>query len=344
MRILLTADPFIRVPPVHYGGIERIIDSLVHEYQDRGHHVGLLAHPKSSCQANQLFSWSGRPGSADLVKHSLDLAKAVRSFTPDVCHSFSRLAYLFGVIRSPLAKIMSYQRQTGGWTVRISARLGRNLHFTGCSEYIASQGRTAGGEWSAIPNFIDADKLTFVPVVDCDAPLVFLSRLDPIKGCHTAIAIAKGAKRKLIIAGNRVETGSAAGYWEQQLKPHIDGTQVQYIGTVNDEKKNRLLGMAAAMIVPIEWDEPFGIVFAESLACGTPVISCARGALPEIVQDGIHGFHIRSVQEGIRAVGELSSIRRVDCRKRAEEKFTARVVASQYLKLYHQQVRVSRDE
>ena len=89
------------------------------------------------------------------------------------------------------------------------------------------------------------------------------------------------------------------------------------------------------MVVPIEWEEPFGIVFAEALACGTPVIACPRGAVPEIVQDGVHGFHITSVEDGVRAVRQLDQISRALCRRHVEEHFTVQVVAGQYLQLYH---------
>jgi len=88
------------------------------------------------------------------------------------------------------------------------------------------------------------------------------------------------------------------------------------------------------MVVPIEWNEPFGIVFAEALACGTPVISCPRGALPEIIKDGQHGFLMRSFEEGIEAISRLSEIKRSECRRRAEERFSREVVVDQYELLY----------
>jgi len=231
---------------------------------------------------------------------------------------------------------MSYQREPSGRTVALSRRLhGNCLRFTGCSRHIAESGnRRGGGEWYAIPNFIDPKNFIFVPEVPSDAPLVFLSRIEPIKGCHTAIAIAKASGRRLLIAGNRVEEGSAAGYWDREIAPHLGKDGIEYVGTVNDDQKSVLLGQAAAMVVPIEWDEPFGIVFAEALACGTPVISCARGALPEIVKDGIHGFHIRTVDEGVEATKKLAALLRKDCRKRVEAEFTVQAVASRYLELY----------
>src|SRR5439155_10988576 len=102
-------------------------------------------------------------------------------------------------------------------------------------------------------------------------------------------AIARAARRRLIIAGNRSTTQDGIPYWEREIAPNIGKDGIEYVGPVNDAQKNELLGKASAMVVPIEWDEPFGIVFAEALACGTPVISTPRGALPEIIRNGKEG-------------------------------------------------------
>jgi glycosyltransferase involved in cell wall biosynthesis len=109
---------------------------------------------------------------------------------------------------------------------------------------------------------------------------------------------------------------------------------IEYVGPVNDAQKRELLGQAAAMIVPIEWEEPFGIVFAEALACGTPVISCPRGALPEIVRDGREGFLVSDVDEAVSAIECLPSIKRSDCRARAESHFSVQAIVPKYQLLY----------
>ena len=189
-----------------------------------------------------------------------------------------------------------------------------------------------------VPNFSDTGFYRFVAEVPPDAPLVFLSRIERIKGAHTAIEIAQRAGRRLIFAGNRVETGEGLEYWRSEIEPRLAPGRVEYVGAVNDDQKNELLGRAAAMLVPIEWDEPFGIVFAESLACGTPVISCPRGALPEIVVPGEHGFLVRSVAEGVEAVAAIPSISRAACRARCEELYSRRVVVTQYEELYRKLV------
>jgi len=337
MHILLTADPEIPVPPKLYGGIERIVDGLATQLRAHGHRVGLAAHPESQCPVDYFQPWPGRASNrlADSLRNTGALVRAVRAFNPDVIHSFSRLGYLLPVLPMRPGKVMSYQRHTGGQRNRIAARLGgRRFVFTACSEFIVRQGRECGGRWLAIPNFVDVDFYRFEPSVATDAPLVFLSRVERIKGAHTAIEIARRAGRRLIIAGNRADDAEGVAYWHREIAPHLGRDGIEYIGPVDDKQKNELLGRAAAMLVPIEWDEPFGIVFAESLACGTPVISCPRGALPEIVKDGKHGFLVRSADQGAKAVPQLGSISRVGCRRRAETLFSREVVVGRYEELY----------
>jgi len=336
---MLTADAELPVPPRLYGGIERIIAMLVSEYRRLGHEVSLVAHPDSSVEVDEFFPWPGRTSTdrGDSLRNAMALRAAAGRFRPEVLHSFSRLLWLLPLATLGIPKlVMSYQREPSGRTVSWSRRLqGKRLCFTGCSEYIANAGRQrGGGNWAALPNFVDASAYQFVSSVADDAPLVFLSRIEPIKGCHTAIKIAKASGRRLLIAGNRVDHGGAEGYWEQEIQPYLGRDGIEYVGPVNDEQKNTLLGSAAAMLVPIEWEEPFGIVFAEALACGTPVISCPRGALPEIVESGVHGFHINSVDEGVSAVRRIGEISRAACRQRLEENFSTTVVAKRYLDFY----------
>jgi glycosyltransferase involved in cell wall biosynthesis len=342
MKILLTADPELPVPPVLYGGIERVIASLVDELSKRGHTVGLVGHGESSVDVDKLFAWPGRDSRSKsaTVQNVFTLRSAVKNFRPDVVHSFSRLWYLMGMLDSGIPRVMSYQREPTARTVTMARRLhGRRMHFTGCSRYIADHGlQRGGGSWSAIPNFVDLQKFTFSPAVPDDAPLVFLSRVEPIKGCHLAIEIAKKTGRRLIIAGNHETHGANGDYWTQRIAPEINKNRVEYVGPVNDLQKNELLGQAAAMLVPIQWNEPFGIVFAESLACGTPVISCATGALPEIVTEGVQGFLIDGLEAGCEAVERIGSIDRNLCRQQAESCFSSSVVADQYLGLYRKMV------
>ncbi len=340
MRLLITADPEIEVPPRTYGGIERIVDVLVRRLRDKGHIVGLVARAGSTCPADAFFPWPGTDSwsRVDTVKNSWTLARTVHGFRPDLIHSFSRIAYLLPHLRGSRPIVMSFQREptprTVGLAVKLAAR--GKLTFTGCSDYLAERGRRGGGQWLGIPNFADTEALTFSSTVAVDAPLVFLSRVESIKGAHWAIEIARRTGQRLVIAGNHLESGPEADYWRKQIEPWIGRDGIEYVGPVDDVQKNILLRAAKAMVVPIQWDEPFGIVFAESLACGTPVISCPRGALPEIVRPGVEGFLIRSIEEGCEAVARIGTIDRAACRRRAEEHFSPSAVVARYDALYRQ--------
>ncbi len=338
MRILITVDPEIPVPPWTYGGIERIVAALVKELQFRGHEVALIAHPDSTCRPDAFYPWAGLRSQSriDALRNMCVLRNAAAAFMPNLLHSFSRILYMLPLMGSALPKIMSFEREPTLRTVRLGAKLASgSLSFTGCSEYICRQGRRAEGEWRAIHNFVDTNLYQFQPKVADDAPLVFLSRVERIKGAHTAIAVARRSGRRLIIAGNHAILGPELDYWTREIAPQLGGS-IEYVGPVDDAQKNALLGQAVAMVVPIEWNEPFGIVFAEALACGTPVISCPRGALPEIVRPGVDGFLVNSIEEACDAVANLDKIDRAACRKRAEEHFSVPVVVAQYERFYEE--------
>jgi glycosyltransferase involved in cell wall biosynthesis len=170
--------------------------------------------------------------------------------------------------------------------------------------------------------------------VAADAPLVFLGRVERIKGPHHAIAIARRAGRRLVIAGNRVADADDAGFFEREIAPHVDDDAVRYVGPVDDVQKNQLLGGAAALLMPIEWDEPFGIVMAEALACGTPVIGFPRGSVPEVIVDGKNGFRCRDIDEAATAAGRLDGIDRVAVRADAERRFGHDAIVDEYERLY----------
>lgn len=338
MKILLTADPVLPVPPRFYGGIERIVASLIEKLRSRGHVVGLVAHPESSAPTDYFLGWPHLAARTAMqhMRNMLTLRRATLEFKPTLVHSFSRLLYTLPFLPGRVAKVMSYQRPTGGRQISVASKLaGDSLAFTGCSEYIATMGRPHGGIWHAIPNFVDTDRYHFSRSVPRNAPLVFLSRIERIKGVHIAIEVALRTGRRLVIAGNHAETGPDRVYFDEHVRPLIGKNGIEYIGPVDDAAKISLLGSALAMIVPIQWDEPFGIVFAEALACGTPVISSPRGALPEIVRPGVDGFLVDSVEAACTAAVRVSELDRGECRRRAEEKFSAEVVTSQYEALYY---------
>lgn len=163
--------------------------------------------------------------------------------------------------------------------------------------------------------------------------------MDRVKGVHSAIAIAKATGIPLVIAGNVAPDGENRDYFTCVIRPQIDNINIRYIGPVNDEQKNHLLRKAKALLFPIEWDEPFGIVMTEAMACGTPVIALRRGAVPEVISDGVDGFVCDSVEQMVDAVGKLDKLDRRDCRIKVESRFCDEVVVSQYLDLYKRLIR-----
>jgi glycosyltransferase involved in cell wall biosynthesis len=188
------------------------------------------------------------------------------------------------------------------------------------------------GRWSMIPNGVPLENYDFNPTVANDAPLAFLGRLEEIKGPHLAIEIARRAGAPLILAGNVPKAHRA--WFRSHVEPQIDGDRIRYIGPVDDAQKNALLGAARALLMPILWEEPFGIVMAEAMACGAPVLGLNRGAVPEVVEDGVTGFVRQDVDGLIEAVGQISEIDRPACRARVEAFYSDQAVVESYISLY----------
>lgn len=339
MRIAMTVDPYLPVPPRLYGGIERIVDLLVRGLTARGHEVTLFAHPESTT-AGRLQPYGAPPHVTrdqrlrELWQVGSGLWRSRHAF--DVVHSFGRLAALLPILPlRDLPKIQSYQRPVPWQGVRQAVRLARNtISFTGCSSSLYANAPANAGTWRTVFNGVDITRYTPRTQVDRDAPLVFLGRVERIKGPHHAIEIARRANRRLVIAGNIVSSGQDATFFEREIAPHVDTTRVQYVGPVDDRTKNELLGAAAALLMPIEWDEPFGIVMAEALACGTPVIGFRRGSVPEVVRDAVTGFVCDSVDGAVEAVRRLPTLNRSDARTDCEARFSHDVVVSAYEQLY----------
>ena len=219
----------------------------------------------------------------------------------DIVHSFSRLAYLAPILPARIPKLMTYQRSISPRTTALAHRLARgSLQFTAISRWMISTAPLAG-RWYVVPNGVPLDIYDFAAETGVDAPLVFLGRIEEIKGPHLAIEVARRAQIPLIIAGN-VPT-EHEGFFREKIEPHIDGDSVRYVGPVDDAQKNVLLGRAHALLMPILWEEPFGIVMAEAMACGTPVIGFRRGAVPEVVDHGVTGFVVDHVDEMVARCG-----------------------------------------
>ncbi len=326
MRIALVANPDISIPPQHYGGIERRVYSLIKYLMQRGHEVTLFASGDSTAPCRLIPL-------QNLLTLYYQLFKLRNDF--DLIHCFGRLLYLLPLLPSSIVKIQDYACPLNLKKINIANRLSKGtLTFVACSKSCARRGSTIG-KWVVIYNGIDIENYNYNPRPS-GRYLAFLGRFDGIKGAHTAIEVAKATNKQLKLAGTIGSFGNNIKYFKQVIQPQIDGKQIQYVGSVDDCQKNKLLGEASALLFPIEWEEPFGLVMVEAMACGTPVIAFRRGAVPEILTDGLNGFICNSKEEMILAVSRVNEIDRKECRKTVEMRFTSEKAALEYEQLYMQ--------
>ena len=162
--------------------------------------------------------------------------------------------------------------------------------------------------------------------------LAFLGRISPEKRADRAIEIAKRAGVPLKLAA-KVDKADES-YFNEMIRPLLKGRGVEYIGEVNDSEKQAFLGGASALLFPIDWPEPFGLVQIEAIACGTPVIGWRRGSVPEIIEHGVTGFIVEGIDEAVDAVHNIGSLSREAVRKRFDERFTIERVAQDYVRVY----------
>jgi glycosyltransferase involved in cell wall biosynthesis len=345
VRVLLLMDPFIRVPPAEYGGIERVIADLAAGLSQSGHQVTLWAAPGSRVDGHvEPFGREGEWTTWSNVRNTTILAarflRRPRQF--DVVHNFGRLAYLAPILARDVPKVQTYMRTVNPANMVTARRLGaRRLHYTAVSAAIRDTGRAGGGDWSVIYNCAAPGRYRFAEVDPRRAPLVFLGRLDRCKGAHHAITVAQRSRRRLVIAGNVSPLPHEQAYFENEIAPRLDGELVSYIGPVNDEQKQVLLAGAAAVLMPIEWEEPFPVVLPESMLCGTPLIAFRRGGIPEGIDHDRTGFLCETVDEMTALVGRLASIDRRTVRAEAERRFSDAAIVRAYEQLYERAARQS---
>ena len=329
MKIGLIAPPWVPVPPPGYGGIESMVDILARGLSDRGHDVTLFATGDSTCPVarDYLFEHGVTPINDQQLERQHDDRAYAALRESDLIHDHTLIGPSLNRTRIPIITTMH--------GLMIPEVLQRTSQYPPNVTIVAiskSQRESAPNVnfGPVIHHGIEVDK---VPFGDGRGDyLLFLGRMDATKGVHTAISVAHRAGARLIIAAKMREPKERQ-YFEDRIRPHL-GNGIEYVGEVDFNTKAELLGGARALLNPIQWDEPFGLVMIEALAAGTPVIASPRGAAPEIVEDGSSGFLCQTVDEAVRAVGSIAEIDRLACRDRVRRLFSAERMTNDYEQLY----------
>ena len=331
MRIGIIAPPWISVPPPAYGGIESFIDTLAQALQREGHEVVLAASGDSTCPVERLAGFPpSEPSQMGMTTHELR----------HLIRAYARLDDVDVIIDNTLAGPILARTAATRPVITIAhgpfIPLVQELYGAASPEmvYVAishHQASTAGPV--PIRRVIHHGIcVTDVPVGAGGAEACFVGRMDPSKGVREAITIAEHAGIPLRIAAKMQEPDELQ-YFEEVVRPAL-GANAEYLGELSTEEKTELMGSSCALLNPIQWDEPFGLVMIESLATGTPVVATSRGSVPEIVDDGVTGF-IRDDLEGlVAALGEAHSLDRAACRAKVESQFTEARMAQDYLDLF----------
>lgn len=345
MKILLIADPHIPIPPLHYGGAERIVALYAKEFQNLGHTVHLLAGAGSRPYGGRLHLHRA-PSSAYLSRAKCKIKFQFQSLWAardcDVVYNFGRFDYLEGLLTLDKSLLHCFQNPVDQGQISFAEQRMRPRSMFHCVSHNQKSHALITAPCVVIPNPVDTESYTMGR--GSGGYLAFLGRLTRNKGVDIAIQTAKLSGRPLVIAGNISKEEGGEQFFHEEVEPHLDGEQIRWIGPVNDRQKQALLGDAEALLFPIRWDEPFGIVMVEALACGTPVIATKRASTPEVIEHGRTGF-LCSPEEPkaetfVDAVGQLSTLSRHECRRSAEQRFDVRVVAPQVLSVLGQLAQV----
>ncbi|TFF38920.1 glycosyltransferase family 4 protein [Mucilaginibacter psychrotolerans] len=331
MRAAILAPVAWRTPPRHYGPWEQVASNIAEGLIKLGVEVTLFAtgdsitggELESICKAGYE---EDRTQDAKVLEclHISNLMEKADKF--DIIHNnfdFLPLTYS-GLIKTPA--ITTIHGFSSPRIIPVYKKYNSIGHYVS----ISNADRSAELEYIAtVYNGLNTEEFTFTQVPE--DYLLFFGRIHHDKGAAEAIQIAKKAKKRLLIAGIIQDEN----YWKEKVEPYLD-EQIKYIGHAGPEKRNELLGKAAALLHPINFAEPFGMSVAEAMLCGTPVIAFNKGSMPELIQHERTGFLVDNVEEAVDAVEKLSSISRERCRDWAASQFSAEKMAGDYFKLYQQ--------
>jgi glycosyltransferase involved in cell wall biosynthesis len=341
MRIAQIAPLAESVPPKLYGGTERVIAWLIHELIELGHDVTLFASGDSQTRAKLVPAWPralrlGRPRSDPIVAQAALLeCIAERAADFDVVHCHVDWLHLPLLTRLQTRFLTTFHGRLDlpGLTSLVDRF--PKAPFISISDN--QRLPLPNANWlGTIYHGLPAN--SFCPSFAPSKYLAFLGRLTAEKGPEAAIRIAERSGMPLRIAA-KIPRGEK-GYFAEKIAPLVDGNRIQLSGEVNDAAKEEFLANAAALIFPIDWPEPFGLVMIEAMACGTPVIAFRRGSVSEVIEDGVTGFIVETEDEAVEAIRRLPELDRKLVRSAFERRFTARRMAEDYVSHYKQLISV----
>lgn len=337
MRILLIAPPWLPVPPTDYGGIEAVLDTLARGLVRQGHDVLLHTTGDSTCPVRRAWTYphaANVDGAAAIteLRHVVDAY--ARAADVDLVHDHTLVGPLYSCGRYHAAPVVTTNH--GPFNPESTALyrvLGPRVPIIAISHHQASMAGDLPVA-TVIHHGLDLDK--YPAGAGAGGYALFLGRVSPDKGVHTAIAVAHAAGVPLRIAAKMSEPAEHA-YFRECIEPRLGG-DVEFLGDVGGDDKLALLGGAMCLLNPVAWPEPFGMVMIEALACGTPVVATPCGAAPEIVDDDITGF-LRSDEQSLSdALGHLDAISRTDCRRAVLERFSADRLVRDHVEFYERVV------
>lgn len=335
MRIAIVAPPWVPVPPVGYGGTEAIIDCLARGFHEAGHDVMLFTTPESTCPVPRKsalpYADRTRLNWTEVeLRHLIHAYEAVQGF--DIVHDHTLLGPVYSE-RFPDLRVVTTQHHPYSMEFRdIFRASSQRVPIVAISR---SQAALAPGLRieRIIHHGLDPSRFEFNATPD--DYFLFLGRMAPNKGVHRAVYAAKEAGVPLKIAARIADTEGERDYFKEMVEPHLGG-DIEYVGEVSGPEKAKLLAGARALLNPIRWPEPFGLVMIEALASGTPVLAFPEGAAPEIVDDGVTGFLCRDEDDMIEKIKLVDTIDRTTCRRVMEEYFSTERMVREYVEYFEE--------